>query len=335
VKSTQDPQPARTSFRDLQGCPADRKDGISSQTAPDGDSQATVDEFFGSSPVAGFWDDIYREATLDGRIYQDRKAIVLKLIEELHLPGAARVLEIGCGAGHTTFALASQGYQITAVDSVPVMLEVTRKRLAGSDAAAKVSLVRADVRRLPMPDDSFDLAFAIGVLPWVDQHAAAAREIVRVVRPGGYVLLSADNNPYLGEALDPRRTPLLGPLRRFVASGLRAAGLIPTGTSETRSPKIYRHSRREFEAMLSHAGLRKVDGVMVGFGPFTLLGRNLLSDSAGMKVHRVLQAAATRKLPIVSSYGMQYLVMATKPHTSEINRASQRPGRTRADSAGA
>jgi SAM-dependent methyltransferase len=160
-----------------------------------------------------------------------------------------------------------------------------------------------------MPDNSFDLVFALGVLPWLDDSITAVREMARVTRPGGYVLVSADNSVHLDEILDPAQAPILRPLRRYVASALRAAKLLPPAPD---SPKIQRHSRCQIDCILSDAGLDRLRGVMLGFGPFTLCGKSFLPESAGIKVHRLLQAAANRELPIASFYGMQYLVMSSK-----------------------
>jgi ubiquinone/menaquinone biosynthesis C-methylase UbiE len=251
---------------------------------------------------------MYHDVGLKGFIYQDRMAIALQWIEQLRLPSTAYLLEIGCGAGFATAALAMQGYRVDALDSTTAMIDLTTKRLAETGAAERVRIVRGDVRHLPMPNNSFDLVFALGVLPWLDDSVAAVREMARVTRPGGYVLVTADHYLHLDEILDPARAPILRPLRRYLASALRRAKLL----SRPQSPKIQRHSRREFDSILSGAGLDKLWSVMLGFGPLTLFGKCILSDSLGIKVHRLLQAAANRQSRIVSFCGMQYLVMSTK-----------------------
>jgi ubiquinone/menaquinone biosynthesis C-methylase UbiE len=271
------------------------------------DPQASVNSHFQSA--ASDWERIYHAATVDGRIYQDRMAIALRWVEQLSLPRTADLLEIGCGAGFATAALAKRGYRIDALDSVPAMIDLTRKRLDETGAAERVRMVLADVRHLPMADNSFDLVFALGVLPWLDDPVAAVREMVRVTRPGGHVLFSADNSVHLDEILDPARAPIIRPLRRRLASALRAAKLLSLAHQ---SPKIQRHSRREIDCILSEAGLDKLRSVMLGFGPFTICGKSFLPESVGIKVHQLLQAAANRELPIVSFYGMQYLVMSKK-----------------------
>jgi len=271
------------------------------------DPQTSVNNHF--QAAATDWEHIYQAATVRGRIYQDRMETTLRWIEELGLPATAHLLEIGCGAGFATVALARRGYRIDALDSVPAMINLTSKRLVESGAAERVRIVQADVRHLPMPDNSLDLVFALGVLPWLDDPVAAIREMARVTRPGGYVLVSADHSVHLDEVLDPVQAPILRPVRRRLASALRAAKLLPPAPQ---SPKIHRHSRREIDYILSGAGLNKLRNVMLGFGPFTLCGKSFLPESVGVKLHRLLQAGANRKLPIVSFYGMQYLVMSKK-----------------------
>ena len=270
------------------------------------DPQASVNNHFESA--APHWERIYDEVTLAGRIYQDRVAMALQWIEQLRLPSAAHLLEIGCGAGFATAALARRGYRVDAVDNVGAMLNLTSKRLAQTGTAERVRIMRADVRHLPMPNNSFDLVFALGVLPWLNDTLAAVREMARVTRPRGYVLITADNNLHLDEILDPMRAPILRPVRRCLGSVLRAAKLLPA----PHLPKVQRHSRRQLDSILSDAGLDKLRSGMLGFGPFTLFGKSLLPDSLGIKVHRLLQTAANRNWPILSFSGMQYLVMSTK-----------------------
>src|SRR5437773_1141181 len=60
------------------------------------------------------------------------------------------------------------------------------------------------------------------------------------------------------------------------------------------------------------AGLEKIAGRTVGFGPFSVLGWKVLSDSSGVRVHRRLQQLADRGVPILRSMGTQYIVLARK-----------------------
>src|SRR5262245_4569556 len=87
-------------------------------------SQQYVTGYFEST--ADYWRRVYSDDTLLPTIYQDRHNTALGWILELDLPPNARILEVGCGAGLITVALARSGYIVDAVDSTPAMLQMTR-----------------------------------------------------------------------------------------------------------------------------------------------------------------------------------------------------------------
>lgn len=102
---------------------------------------------------------------------------------------AERALDIGCGPGMTTQALAqavgSNG-SVVGVDIAEPMLAIARQRCGASPQA---TFALADVTALPYPDASFDIALATQVYEYVEDIDMALAELARVVRPGGRVLL--------------------------------------------------------------------------------------------------------------------------------------------------
>src|ERR1700746_1295370 len=75
--------------------------------------QRSVDEYFkGAVPQ---WSEIYERHSLYARIHQERRSIVLSMAKSSALSAEARVLEVGCGAGLTTVALAERGFAVEAV----------------------------------------------------------------------------------------------------------------------------------------------------------------------------------------------------------------------------
>lgn len=100
-----------------------------------------------------------------------------------------RALDIGCGPGLTTEALAhavgAQGY-VLGVDIAPPMLAMAKRRCA---SLAQVEFGMADVTRLPYQDNSFDVALASQVYEYVEDVDQSLRELARVIRPGGRVVL--------------------------------------------------------------------------------------------------------------------------------------------------
>ena len=259
---------------------------------------------------ARYWEDIYHGEDVVSVIHQHRRALALDWVDRLGLPDGARVLEVGAGAGLTSVALAGRGYQVTAVDASAAMVDTARRRAAQAAVASRLQVSLGDAHLLPFGCRVFSLVVALGVIPWLHSPERAAREMARVLAPGGYLVVSADNRARLTDLLDPRRSPATGPLRRTAKSALAATGRWrPAGNGALATF----HRRGEFDRILAGAGLEPVAGATFGFGPFTLLGRRLLSDPVGVRVDASLQRLADRGVPGVRSAGAQYLVVARKP----------------------
>ena len=268
--------------------------------------QDRVDQHFESA--AQDWKTVYGEQTVDGLTYQQRRATALAWIDGLGLPDGALALEIGCGAGLTSVALAERGLLVTAIDTAPAMIGLTDQLAHDRELADRVRTWQADAHDLPFPDASYSLVLALGVLPWLHSPDRAVEEMARVVRPGGYVLTSVDNLLRLHYLLDPRLNPALGSLRRSLGSGLRRIGVL---SSPPPTPVSLDSSRR-LDAVMGRLGLDKVRSTTIGFGPFTFWRRPVLAESQGRRLHRTLQRAADRNVPLVRNMGGQYLILARK-----------------------
>ncbi len=99
-------------------------------------------------------------------------------------PGA-RALDLCCGTGDIALGLADAGAKVVGLDFTEPMLHVARAR----DARARVGWVRADAQRLPAPDGLFDVVTVGYGLRNLADWEQGVREMVRVARPGGRVLV--------------------------------------------------------------------------------------------------------------------------------------------------
>lgn len=96
----------------------------------------------------------------------------------------ARVLDLGCGAGHVSFALAPRAGEVVAYDLSPDMLDVVA-RTAGERNLANVVTQQGVAERLPFEDASFDCVVSrYSAHHWRDFGAGLA-EVARVLKPGG------------------------------------------------------------------------------------------------------------------------------------------------------
>lgn len=112
--------------------------------------------------------------------------IELGVVEELAVPRPGETaLDAGCGTGIYAAWLAACGLGVTGVDRDETMLAAARRKAPGA------RFLVGDVTRLPCSDGEFDLALAVTVFCFLseEQRRATARELVRVTRPGGRVVV--------------------------------------------------------------------------------------------------------------------------------------------------
>jgi ubiquinone/menaquinone biosynthesis C-methylase UbiE len=113
--------------------------------------------------------------------------LLVKRLRKQHFAKAiGAVLDVGCGTGENFEFLARAG-AITGLDLSTEMVDEASRR--AGQLGREVSLLAGDAQRLPFPDDRFDTvvsAFSSCTFP---DYAAAFREMDRVTRPGGQILL--------------------------------------------------------------------------------------------------------------------------------------------------
>jgi ubiquinone/menaquinone biosynthesis C-methylase UbiE len=270
-----------------------------------GQYQQVVNAFFHDR--CGYWKDVYQEESLRACIYRARKSAVLTMVDKLALAERSRALEIGCGAGLTTVALAKRGYAVDAIDTVEAMLDLTRQAACDAGVGTRVKTSLNNVLGLTFPPQHFELVVAMGVVPWLECPGKALVEMSRVLKPGGHVILTADNNWCITQILDPLCFPGLRPVRWKIADVLQRFKLRAVAR-----PRLHRHSVKQIDDLLSGAGLHKLEGVTLGFGPFTFFKRKVFPDQIGIKIHRKLQTLADVRFPGMQSWGIEYVVIARK-----------------------
>jgi SAM-dependent methyltransferase len=135
------------------------------------DSQA----FFGRA--AGEWDDVRSELFGAGVTAM----ALLGLVDPSWV-----VADLGCGTGNAAEALSPHVARVVCVDQSPTMLSAARQRLAG---LGNVEFQEGELARLPLGDSCVDAAVAMLVLHHVEDPTAALREAVRILKPGGRLLV--------------------------------------------------------------------------------------------------------------------------------------------------
>jgi ubiquinone/menaquinone biosynthesis C-methylase UbiE len=114
-----------------------------------------------------------------------------RLREILSPQPGEHVLEVGPGTGYYSLPVARwlvPGGRLDVLDVQQEMLDHTLGR-AAEEGIDNVVPARADAREMPYPDGSFDAAYLVTVLGEIPDQAAALRELRRVVRPGGRIVV--------------------------------------------------------------------------------------------------------------------------------------------------
>jgi ubiquinone/menaquinone biosynthesis C-methylase UbiE len=112
------------------------------------------------------------------------------------LPDGAQGFDMGCGSGRWAMLVAPKVGTLTCIDPSPEALDVARRKLAHRPNAV---FVNAGVSDHPLPPDSQDFGYSLGVLHHIPNTAEALRDCVRMLKPGApflvYLYYRFDNRP--------------------------------------------------------------------------------------------------------------------------------------------
>jgi SAM-dependent methyltransferase len=199
------------------------------------------------------------------------------------------ILDAGCGlGGFCEYALSWGARQVVGVD-LSEAIDAAHERLGDS-----VTLVQADLLRMPFPAGSFDLGYSIGVLHHLEEPERGFRALAEMVRPGGYVfawVYGRENNWWIVHLVDPLRKHVFSRLPKWATKWIvalpAAAALFPLAKLSARvrmpygdylrwlgerdfefvhgvvfdhlvAPTAHYLRREEFEAWFDRAGLELV-----------------------------------------------------------------------------
>ncbi len=121
------------------------------------------------------------ENTYNGKVYKETGKKVAELIEEND-----EVLECACGTGAISKYIAAKCKNLIATDFAEGMLKQAAKKCNGLE---NISFENADITALRFPDASFDKVVAGNVIHLLPNPEAALRELERVVKPGGRIII--------------------------------------------------------------------------------------------------------------------------------------------------
>jgi ubiquinone/menaquinone biosynthesis C-methylase UbiE len=98
-----------------------------------------------------------------------------------------KILDVGCGTGNQSLKLAKKGCKVTGIDIAPNMLHEAERKAKENGLQLDFHLM--DCLKLDFPDDFFDAAVSVTAFEFVKDLQSAYREIRRVVRSGGTIVI--------------------------------------------------------------------------------------------------------------------------------------------------
>jgi 2-polyprenyl-6-hydroxyphenyl methylase/3-demethylubiquinone-9 3-methyltransferase len=201
---------------------------------------AEVDHF--DRLAARWWD-----ADGELRTLHDLNPLRVQLITAWTEPAGRRVVDVGCGGGLLTEALARAGGQLTGIDLSPAAIEVASLHRLESGLADIRYLVCDAATLAAREPGGFDIACCLELIEHVPDPAALVAATARLVRPGGSVVVSSINR-----SVRAWLTAIVG--------GEYLTGLIPRGTHRfdqlIRPGELDRHARAAGLELVNLRGVR-------------------------------------------------------------------------------
>lgn len=233
-----------------------------------------------------WWQDVYRDDLPRGffsfemrRRLEMVAGLLTAQIKERENPA---VLECGCGPGDILEALAPLHCKLTGLDLNQRYLDLAAGRAPGA------TLLDGNVEQLPFPDASFDIVYAVGVFQYLKDERAAAREICRVTKEGGFVLISFANYRMLHLFLDPYY--LFRVLKKILGRDKQQ------DSSELNGPQIRRYPLAQLKKLFSEYDTHEIQSVTTSYGPLKFWRREFLPLAMSIRISEALRNWSEMKL---------------------------------------
>jgi SAM-dependent methyltransferase len=162
------------------------------------DVEEVVQRYYGDRPVLQRIDEALRAAGVDperpshrdlwpfDQLHSRGIAATREHAERAGIQGGMYVLDLGCGLGGSSRYLAAEcGCRVAAIDLTPNFVEAARTLTARCGLAGRIEFQQANALALPFEDGTFDHIWSYAVTMNIADKEGLAREVARVLKPGG------------------------------------------------------------------------------------------------------------------------------------------------------
>jgi ubiquinone/menaquinone biosynthesis C-methylase UbiE len=266
---------------------------MQSESSCGNESRITLRDYF--EQRADYWHSVYSGNGFMNCHMKERKSRVLSLVDEISKGRELTILDLGCGAGVLAQSLLDRGHHVVGLDCSQSMLNRMMHSLNENQQRTLLGVVRSPADNTCFPDAQFNVIVCVGVIQYQIHAENVIREISRLLKNGGFCIFTLPNllcvnhltDPlYLGRSVHRLWSRLLVRNERHSGeTGLyRILGEHPTESKVYNKKYVRWEVRRKFE--MHGLILRQVAGF--GYGPFTFLGKEVLSEAVTFRISEQL-----------------------------------------------
>lgn len=230
------------------------------------------------------WDQMYEgeAATLEEEFFRMRRDFTVRYLTD-RFDKTIPICDLGCGAAPVTYEMLKRGHNIVGADySLDMLMNAKRRLIAGG--ISDRPLVNCNGETLPFQDEMFDCVVCLGVISYVENYENIIKEINRILKPGGTVLISF-RNKYNLISNDP-----VSLLKNIVNMTLIALRL--------REPDKFRIGHymicREVMQTVQSNGFKFETFKGIGFGPYSVWGNKFLGIKNAIRFSNFVTRTAER-----------------------------------------
>jgi len=261
---------------------------------------------FSNRANINYWQSIYDRQDFLGVCYRRRMYQVLSWLDNLDLYKDSKILDAGCGAGRIAKEIANRRYDVIAMDYSHNMVKEA-KAICSVNEELDIKFLQGDIESLPYKDSVFDMVLCLGVITYLKSEQKALREMSRILKPGGTLILSILNKVSLARCLD---------ISVFVKRRLRdivGNATVPwkkRAEIKKSSCRIKSYFIPSLRNSLRIAGFTELDFTAIRYGPLTFLGRNIFPEGININITTFLEKFSN--VPLVRTFGDMCLFKARK-----------------------
>lgn len=248
------------------------------------------------------WYDIYTKVEKANDLVQIERKNLAKDFLQKHTCTNALVLDAGCGTGVVALEILDMGYKVYSIDIADSMIQMANElRSMAGIHIEKWKLATSELREAHFGDESFEAILALGFLEYQTDEVAVLREMNRILKPGGCLVISGPRHVtlqnYFRLGLVAKKIFLL--IKRFTG---RKVETFP-------EPSINAYTARRFRKLLAQTNFKILDICSHGYANFMFVPQ-LFGEQADFVLYKFF-SKVSHWLPI-SQFANNITLVAKK-----------------------